>query len=96
MKPFNKLTPAEAERLAWLIEECSEVQKAATKILRHGYEGKDPTNPDHLGNRHDLTDELADLIAAVLLMDAKNDIVVSEALAKAQARHGKYLHHQEE
>ena len=34
---FNKLTPAQAERLAILIEECGEVIQAATKILRHGY-----------------------------------------------------------
>jgi hypothetical protein len=31
---FNKLTPAETERLAWLIEECGEVVKAGSKILR--------------------------------------------------------------
>lgn len=97
MKPFNNLTPAEAERLAWLIEECSEVQKAATKILRHGYESHDPSNPDHKGNRADLVEELADLTASVLLMDHKGDINLSDILSEAEKKHGgRYMHHQEE
>jgi hypothetical protein len=54
---FNKLTPAETERLAWLIEECGEVVKAGSKILRHGYYSYDPSDPDHKGNRDDLKEK---------------------------------------
>jgi hypothetical protein len=39
---FNGLTPAEAERLALLAEECGEVIQAIGKVLRHGYESRHP------------------------------------------------------
>jgi NTP pyrophosphatase (non-canonical NTP hydrolase) len=62
MEKFNQLTPAEEERLAWLIEECSEVIKACTKIQRHGYYSYDPSNIHHLGNRADLETEIQDVL----------------------------------
>lgn len=40
---FNALTPAEAERLFYLLEKLGEAQQAIGKILRHGYESYDPT-----------------------------------------------------
>ena len=51
MSHYNELSPAQAERLAYLLEECAEVIKAGTKILRHGYASYDPTNKNHPGNR---------------------------------------------
>jgi len=57
-----------------LIEECSEVIKAGTKILRHGYKSFDPTNPQHKGNKIDLQTELADVFTAVGLMIQMGDI----------------------
>ena len=42
MEHFNKLTPAEAERLAMLAEECGEVVQIVGKILRHGYDSQHP------------------------------------------------------
>jgi len=42
-KHFNGLSPAEAERLALLAEECGEVVQAVCKVLRHGYESTNPT-----------------------------------------------------
>ena len=39
---FNGLSPAEAERLACLMEEMSEASQVIGKILRHGYESKHP------------------------------------------------------
>lgn len=42
MKHFNKLTPAETERLAILAEECGETIQVIGKILRHGYESFHP------------------------------------------------------
>ncbi len=44
MENFNKLTPAETERLAILAEECGDVIRIIGKILRHG----GPTNRDLL------------------------------------------------
>lgn len=97
-EPFNKLTDAEAERLAFLAEECGEVIKAAMKILRHGYESVDPTNPEHLGNRDDLRVEMAHVQAAMRLVYSEGDadewdagLLVNTKLKTA----AKYLHHQE-
>lgn len=71
--PFNGLTPAEAERLAILIEEAGEVIQIACKILRHGYESY---NPVHSGesNREELCRELGDFAFAVELMNLRGDV----------------------
>ena len=63
---FNKLTPAEAERLALLSEECAEVIMAIGKILRHGFESRHPNGGPT--NRQTLERECGDLRHAVLLM----------------------------
>ena len=42
---FNKLTPAEDERLAMLAEECAEVIQIVSKIQRHGYDSWHPDDP---------------------------------------------------
>lgn len=70
MGAINKLTSAQEERLDYLIEEASEVIKAASKIKRHGYEsGWNGSN-----NRDDLHTELADFIFAVHLLNWSKDI----------------------
>ena len=96
MKKFsNKLTPAEAERLALLIEECAEVIHVGTKILRHGYASLHPNGGQN--NRTLLEGELGDLQAAVALMLVAGDIdgetIVSETEDKFETV-PKYLHHQ--
>lgn len=62
---MNNLTPAQIERLAILIEECSEVQQIACKILRHGYDSKNPLIDDSLTNRQLLQNEMGDLLFAI-------------------------------
>lgn len=104
MEHFNKLTPGEDERLAWLIEECSEVIKAATKILRHGYESYNPDDPNHPGNRKELEIELIDLFSSVGLMINNGDIDPNTLETFVKGREikfgmrrpvrNKYLHHQ--
>lgn len=96
---FNKLTPAEAERLAWLMEECGEVIQAAGKILRHGYDSTDPTNPDHAGNRADLERELCDILQVIIHMQDRKDLVCSlfeRARWLSANSKFKYMHHQDE
>lgn len=39
---FNELTPAETERLAILAEEMGETIQVIGKILRHGYDSRNP------------------------------------------------------
>jgi len=95
---FNKLTPAEAERLALLMEECAEVQQIIGKILRHGYESchpfdrkKDPTT-----NKENLEKELGDVSAALALLIQAGDVTirnVTKFRADKLKRVGKYLHH---
>lgn len=93
---FNKLTPAEAERLALLLEEMGECQQAIGKILRHGYESKHPNKMDGPTNRESLEREVGDVLHAIWLM-MKRDICEK---AIEERRHVKsvtvqlYLHHQ--
>jgi len=88
---FNKLTPAETERLAYLIEEMAEAQHMACKILRHGYKATDPTSAYPVANRHMLANELCDVLTAINLMVEKNDVVCA---ARAGIK-SKYFHHQD-
>lgn len=87
---FNRLTEAEAERLALLIEECSEVQRAATKILRHGYASRN--------NRIELMVEIGDLQHVLALMFDAQDIfpgLVAEYKRDKAVLIEQYLHHQQ-
>jgi len=93
---FNGLTPAQAERLAMLAEECGEVIQIIGKILRHGYDSYHPqdrtaTNRQLLGR--ELTDLLA--VAASLCRDQVPEGSLHDQ-DRAWERKLKYAHHQEE
>lgn len=62
---MNKLTPAQAERLTMLAEECGEIVQAVTKILRHGYESKSPLLRYSPTNKEHLEKEISDLMGVV-------------------------------
>lgn len=97
MTTKNKpLSPAEIERLAWLLEELGEAQQAIGKIMRHGWNSKDPTNPHHKGNRHDLEVEMADVYAAISLMSNEGDISLLRVMAHSTGFdfEKRYFHHQ--
>lgn len=68
------MTNAQVERLHLLIEEASEVIKAATKALRHGYSKRNPMNPSLCDNRYELEEEMGDLRAAMLLLCRAGDV----------------------
>lgn len=70
------MTDAQRERLVMLIEECAEVQKECTKILRHGYHNYHPDEGPTVTNRSNLEREITDLLAILLSMDVKGDISV--------------------
>ena len=84
------LTPAQAERLALVAEECSEVIQVITKILRHGYQAHGHNN------RIALEHELGDLTWAVGLMAAADDLWPSSIARFAAEKPEKaevWLHH---
>ena len=96
MDHFNKLTPAEAERLAMLAEECGEVIQIVGKILRHGYDSYHPVNP-RVSNLGLLVKELRDLNAVLMAMGREelHGYSVQDVLGVWE-RKLQYTHHQEE
>lgn len=96
MQPhFNRLTPAEAERLALLSEEMGEAIQAIGKILRHGYESKHPEGGPT--NRETLEQELGDVRHCMIRLCESGDLskaAIHEAADRKAERVGVYLHHQ--
>jgi NTP pyrophosphatase (non-canonical NTP hydrolase) len=95
MDHFNGLTPAEAERLAILLEELGEAQQAIGKILRHGYESTHPSGGPT--NRESLERELGDVRYSMISLCDSGDLSKDEIRAQARIKSKKvkqYLHHQ--
>ncbi len=94
---FNGLTPAEAERLAMLAEECAEVIQIVSKIQRHGYESWHPDDPVKATNRSMLCKEITDIAAVVSAMTDLGDIetITIVNIKDAWKRKLRYAHHQE-
>ena len=67
---YKKPTPAEAERLAMLAEECAETVHAVTKILRYGY---DDVTPEGSTSRQRLSEEIEDIHAVLAIMEQAKD-----------------------
>lgn len=94
---FNELTPAEAERLALLLEEMGEAQQAIGKILRHGYESYSPFDETRTTNRAALERELGDVTHAMDRMAEAGDLDSEAIDQRANVKRGavrRYLHHQ--
>ncbi len=94
---FNQLSPAEAERLALLAEECAEVIQIVGKILRHGYLSHNPNKPEAGTNQAMLENELGDVRAVTDLLIESSDVSgeMVAAHARSKLRNAKpYLHHQ--
>ncbi len=99
---FNQLTPAEAERLSLLLEECGEVIQVIGKIQRHGYDSAHPDRPD-VSNKALLAFEVGHVLAAMDMLldqsrgltDINGGLVERSRAKKARSyRAKKYLHHQ--
>lgn len=97
-EPFNGMTPAEAERLHLLMEECGEVIQAAAKVLRHGYEGFNPLLEVPIRNRDVLAAEMGDLWYAMHLVTVgTEDVDGLRCLIHSQIKAvnaSRWLHHQ--
>ncbi len=97
MAAFAKLTEAERERLEMLAEEASEVIKAVTKILRHGYYSTNPHKPEDGDNRQQLTREIIDFQAIVRRMEEHGEISLYGSIHKLNdvwLRKLPFTHHQ--
>lgn len=97
MAAFAKLTEAERERLEMLAEEASEVVKAVTKILRHGYYSHNPHKPKDGDNRQQLVREIIDFRAIVNRMETHGEIClhgIAEQMDEAWRRKLPFTHHQ--
>ena len=96
---FNGLTPAEAERLAMLAEECGEVIQMVGKILRHGYESHHPDRPE-VTNRALLEIEVTDVLGVHLAMIRDGDIRspgdIERTAETAWHKKMRFAHHQED
>ena len=68
-----EISEAELERLVLLMEECSEVTQACSKIIRNGWEAFNPHRDQLTSNRESLTNELQDLLGTVLKMQQRGD-----------------------
>ena len=65
------VSPTQMERLTFLIEECREVIKEATKIVRFGFDSYHPADPTQETNRDRLFREMRDVRASYdILVDA--------------------------
>lgn len=95
-KHFNNLTPAEAERLAMLAEECAEVIQIVGKILRHGYDSYHPDD-NTITNRDMLAEELREIYAVAMEMKREElkDYDVFCLHSVIWDRKLRYTHHQE-
>lgn len=99
MEPFtNGITPAQAERLALLLEELGEAQQEIGKILRHGFESRHPDH-GHGGptNRQALERESGHVLHALNRMWAAGDLSVTAVSGHAADKARSvwpYLHHQ--
>ena len=102
---FNKLTPAETERLSVLVEELAEGIHICGKILRHGYDSHDPTKEHIQSNRDLLIFELGDIECAKDMLINAGDLGiqtgydnVTDKITRAKYRKlhkiKSYLHHQ--
>jgi NTP pyrophosphatase (non-canonical NTP hydrolase) len=99
MKPFNDLSPAEAERLAMLSEEAGEIVQIIGKIFRHGYDSMHPMELNtQIDNRRNLCKELGDLVGVMRAMVRAGELSAPriEGYAEQKWRNAlRYTHHQE-
>ena len=94
-KHFNALTPAEAERLALLLEEMGEAQQMIGKILRHGYQSSHPNGGPT--NRFQLCKEVGDVLVAIDMLVSKDDLDgtdIERFRSQKRVSVKQYLHHQ--
>ena len=98
MAHFNQLKPAEAERLALLLEEMGEAQQVIGKILRHGYDSCHPDDREKTSNRALLAKEIGHVFAATLMLLKCQDIsgeILDRSRQEKREKVKQWMHHQD-
>lgn len=96
MTPFNKLPPAEAERVAKMMGELAELQIELGAVLLHGWGNHHPFDRPRLTNRQRVELELGDVFAVAELMHRNKDIDVNKAEEVGGTKDvTRWMHHQE-
>lgn len=96
MRRFNKLTSAEDERLALLLEEMGEAIQVIGKIKRHGFDSWHPGAPN-ITNRMLLEKELGHVKHSMIRLCDSGDLSKEEIHKSADIKRisvWRYLHHQ--
>lgn len=81
--------------LTTLIEECAEVQQAATKILRFGTTSRNPKIPYSVNNLEHLHNELHDLKVVLSMLNTSDALRVFYSDDKLAVRKNKKLQYLE-
>lgn len=97
---FNELTPAQAERLAILMEEMGEATQVIGKVLRHGFDSCHPDDPK-VTNRQLLLKELVDVTVGMVMVsldvpEMMDQVETDKRLLAGLAKKLQYCHHQED
>jgi len=95
---MQNLSKSEIEALSLLIEECSEVQQAATKILRHGKKSYNPFDTSKTTNINLLEKELSHVLISIDLLKQRNDLDWSSVMSHKEEKLkdiNKWLHYNE-
>ncbi len=98
MEINKKLTAAQLERLTCLSEECGEVIQAVSKIIRFGFDSRNPKDPGKGTKKTGLEIELGDLLHIVDMLTDNGDLSHSSILLSASMKAEKmkpYLYHQD-
>lgn len=99
MEHYNKLTPAEDERLSCLLEEMGEAIQVIGKIQRHGYENYHPEDPDKTTNRTLLATEIGHVCAIIHLMTTNQDVSrmnIDTSISEKIIAIKRWMHHQQD
>lgn len=94
---YNQLLPGEIERIAILVEEMGEAIQSVGKILRHGFESRNPVIPDSVTNRIDLEKECGDVLTAIELLTDNNDLskeAINQYIPLKKQKIQQWLHYQ--
>lgn len=94
---FNRLTPAEQERLANLAVQAAELAAMCNKVIRHGWRAIDNSVTPSMtyNNRALLTDRMRDVFEGMYRMTLAIDID-PKVLQLPVVLSNRYMHHQQE